>query len=246
MIDQQAERKNAAEFWLMRRTLMLIGIWLIACALMSFITRFVPLHNPKNTVAYMILGCMMLALGVWMIKAPSPSAFLALCFIFVLGDVWAVFAPDARWGSAWPIVVIWSIIVTILACLFFYRRYQRCARFKDMQPPRALVVEMGNLIKRTMRGEPGEGAEYAQLKVSHNHIWKIGCFTGEMLMVGDFGWDLCYERRDEVCLRDLGKVLIGTDRKIVLEMGRRKWKGRIDAAQYERLENWTRVAGAQN
>lgn len=240
MIDQLTERRDAAEFWLMRRSLMLMGVWLLAGEAVSVIQRLVLPHDPKITAVLVSLACVYFALGLWMLKAPSPSQFLAVGCLVLAGVPSFLCSPGSKvmWKESWPTAQICCVFIALVVCTFLYCRYQRFARFAGFEPPRAVVDDMAALIKRTMRGDSGDAGERARLWMYRNYAWKIGCFGDEMLMVADYGWDLCYAQRDDVRLLDRGKVIIGSDRKVLIEVGRRKWKGRIDAAQYERLANW--------
>lgn len=237
MIDQQTERKNAAEFWLMRRVVMIIGVYIGAGVVISIISTLTRSHAPSHHPVHFPFTLVNIALALWMIKRPSPPAFLALAAWLVVSAVVFVHTWPTKLAYAQTMVITNVTIQTGLMCLALYLGYRRFARIRDAQPSRALVDEVGALIKRAMHGESGEGPT-ALLRLSLGRQWNLGCFGDEMIMVAYYGMNVHLAQREEIQLHDMGKVPIGTDHKVTIEIGTHRWKGCMDAAQWDRLVNW--------
>ncbi len=237
-MDQWTERKNASEFWLMRRILTMVAMWLGACSLVSLAGYAVVPHALTRMPGQPAMVLIAIALAVWLWRAPSPSGFLALCGAFVVGIACFLFSMPQRSGGDRLFFLIWGVALTVMACGYLYLRYRRFAPLANVETRRELIEEVGALIKQTMAGKQSPDASVFVIRVSQRRAYKIGLFADELLLVDDIGWDLCLARREDVQFQDRHRVLLGTDHRVTIQIGNRKWKGRMSAGQSERLQNW--------
>lgn len=250
-IDLWAERNKAAEFWLMRRILTLIGLFLLICVAMPVVRCLFELASRGCRPMQFIQFLAVLAFVIWMMRAQSPFAFLCLFGLSLLADLGFFLAPHSRWGSSWPYAAATIVLTTAIVCGFLYMWYRRFACLADSKPPRDLVKEIGEMAKETMKGDPyrqqniielAANTKYRLLALNHSNVWKVGLFGDEMLIVANLGWDVRLARREDVKLQDRGNVLLDTDRKVTILVGDRKWNGRVKAEQYARLHDWLEQA----
>ncbi len=125
--------------------------------------------------------------------------------------------------------------MVIVVCVFLYRKYRRFLAIRTVDP--GLAEETDRLIRGVMRRRPSVDTDTAGL-VTRFGRWKIGLLDGEVLMVSQFGSDLCLAQQHEVRWDYEGDPLADGRGRIILKLGARRWKGRMASSHYRRLEDW--------
>ncbi len=238
--------QQAADFRVGQRTLRKSGIWDIVWGVIIVASGASATRFSVFTVAILIIGLMLIAVGVWIALAPAPLGLIFDGIALIIVGLWnggifwlnLTYAPKGHSPNGYlPIIAIAQFAWGIQRLV----KYRRFAEAAALRPSPQLTKWLDDTIKSISKSKPADNPQAIEFHFkpfSGLQVWKALLLPDLAILVRDKILDFRLLPRESIQIRQIGKVMMQKRLKAEIVLGKQKGKGTISPLSMERYEQW--------
>ncbi|MEN6372895.1 MAG: hypothetical protein ABFD64_12885 [Armatimonadota bacterium] len=241
MLDKVGESRRLADYCLMNMLLKPGGYWGVIFGILAVFISLAHLGANPTNVIHLIIGLAMLIEGILIIKSPSPGMMLVEGSIFWMLAIWNTYhiyqvASAHQDVGRWPMIVL----IQIISGGYFFKYYKRFVYLRDFHPSHQSIDNMIKQITSVIKGKSKREHDLIELSIVGfiETPWKGRLMEDAIMLVQTKRGDLIYAGKDQFNIMDDGKIKLSKSRKVTINAGDRKLKGKMAPEQLEKYHAW--------